>query len=199
MKIGILGGTFNPIHVAHVRSAEIYAEQLALDQVILVPTYMPPHKTATGLASAENRLAMCRLAVADHPQMAVCDFEISRRETSYTYKTLRYLREQSPDAVFYLMMGADMFFTVQNWRNAEEIFRQVVFCAAARAHGEKQRMQEHERYLKQIGAQCVLVDLEPMPISSTMVREKLRTGGNVTGLLHPDVLAYIREHRLYQE
>lgn len=198
MKIGVLGGTFNPIHVAHVAIAEAYADRLALDKVIFVPTYIPPHKKAKGIANAEDRLAMCRMAINGHERFVVCDYEIQQAGKSYTYKTLRYLRGQYPEATFYLLMGADMFLTVQDWRRSEELFKMAVLCAAQRAQGEMTVLDAHKRNLEVHGATCELIDMEPMPISSTFVREGLKAGQDVSEWLHPAVLRYIRDHRLYR-
>lgn len=199
MKIGVFGGTFNPIHVAHVRTAQEYARQLKLDKLILVPTYIPPHKKARFLASAEDRLAMCRLAIADLPLFEVSEFEIREAEKSYTFKTLRHLAGLYPESELFLLMGADMFVTVQDWRQPQEIYRLATLCAAQREKGEFTLLDAHTHVLEARGARCLLLDMEPMPLSSTMVRNGLRAGEDVSGLLHPAVFAYIRDNQLYRK
>jgi nicotinate-nucleotide adenylyltransferase len=198
MKIGVFGGTFNPIHVAHVGMARQYAEKLGLDKVILVPTYTPPHKSVKRLADAEDRLLMCRMATAGLPIFEVSDYEIREEGKSYTFKTLRHLKEEYPDSELYLIMGADMFITVQDWRQPEEIFRLATLCAAQRENDELTLLKAHKQLLETMGARCVIIDIEPTPLSSTMIRDSLIAGEDVSGLLHPNVLEYIRTQDLYR-
>lgn len=199
MKIGVLGGTFNPIHVAHVRIAEHYAEQLGLDRMILVPTYFPPHKQVRHLANARQRIEMCRLAVQELPIFSVCEFEAAQKGTSYTYRTLDYLQAQYPESALYLIMGGDMFLTVQDWTYIEQIFRLTTLCTAPRVPGELALLKAHRRKLEQMGAACMIIDLPAMPLSSTLIRDKLFAGEDVSAFLHPAVDQYIKTHKLYQK
>lgn len=198
MKIGVFGGTFNPIHVAHVRMAEEYARRLGMDKLILVPTHIPPHKAVKGLADAEDRLAMCHLATDDLPLFEVSDFEIRQEGKSYTFKTLAHLQEQYLEGDFYLIMGADMFLTVQDWRQPGEIFRIATLCAAQREVGELNLLELHKKRLETMGARCIVLDMAPTPLSSTMIRDGLAAGEDVSGLLHPAVLDYINYQGLYR-
>jgi nicotinate-nucleotide adenylyltransferase len=199
MKIGIFGGTFNPIHIAHVHWARQYLKHFGLDKVLIIPTSTPPHKEAPGIADSRHRLEMCRLATIDEPGLAVCDYEIQRGGISYTLDTLRYLRGQEPDAELCLLMGADMFLTVQDWREPREIFRLAALYACARAEGEYEKMLAHKPILEAMGARCELLAAEPMPMSSTEVRRLIKdgTGGDMGAYLHPAVWRYIRENKLY--
>lgn len=197
-KLGVFGGTFNPIHLAHVRMAKAFAGHLALEKVVLIPTYIPPHKQAAGLASAGDRLAMCRLAVEGLPMFEVSDYEIRRRGKSYTFRTLEHLHTQYPEAQLFLLMGADMFLTVQDWREPQELYRLATLCAVPRDEEETVRLREHKRFLEAQRARCVLLELPPMHLSSTDVRERIKADGAVGQLLHPEVQVYIREHGLYQ-
>lgn len=197
MKIGILGGTFNPIHIAHMYLAKKYYEELKLDKLILIPTFVPPHKSSKHLISARQRLEMCKLAIADYPEFEICDYEIAEEGKSYTYRTLKHLQGVYPDAEFFLLMGADMFMTVQDWRHPQELYKIATLCAAEREYGEFSALQTHAIRLQNEGARCIIVEMNPMPLSSTTVRNGIRAGEDVSGLLHPDVWRYIREHRLY--
>lgn len=196
-RIGVLGGTFNPIHSAHVRMARLYMESLQLDELLLVPTSVPPHKPTCELAPAEDRVAMCRLAVEGQLRIVVSDFEVRRPGPSYTVHTLEYLRRQHPQAELYLLMGTDMFLTVQRWREPRRIAELAVLCAMPREPGERDRLLQHKRYLEGRGARCVVLETAALPVSSTLVREKLRAGENVQELLHPEVLRYIWKKGLY--
>jgi nicotinate-nucleotide adenylyltransferase len=198
MKTGILGGTFNPIHNSHLYVAEQFREQLRLDRVLLIPTNMPPHKSAAKLASPEDRLAMCRLAVQDHPAFAVCDYEATRPGQSYTYLTLAYLREQYPEDEFFFLMGADMFLTVQSWRLPEKIYALATLCAAARQPGETAALEAHRPLLEAAGATCRVLAIEPRPLSSTEIRQAVSAGRPIESMTPQPVAAYIRAQGLYR-
>lgn len=198
-KIGMLGGTFNPIHNSHIYLAEQFRDRLALDKLFLIPTYIPPHKRVKDLADSTDRLAMCRLAAEGLSCIEVCDYEIAREGTSYTYQTLEYLQSLHPDAALFLLMGADMFLTVQDWREPGHIYRLATLCAAAREPGEHAALKEHEKLLAGQGAACILLEITPKPLSSTEIREKIARGESVRGLVPDKVLEYIEEHHLYGE
>ena len=199
MKIGIFGGTFNPIHNSHIYIAEEFREKLGLERMLIVPTYTPPHKTAEGVADPAHRLAMCRLAIRDLPGFSVSEYEIGNEDKSYTYKTLHHLWEQNPGAELYLIMGSDMFLTVQSWKKPEEIYKMAVLCAAQREHDGLALMSTHKKVLERHGARCMLIDITARPLSSTLIRDMIRIGEDPSSMVHPDVWAYIRHNRLYQE
>lgn len=197
MRIGVFGGTFNPIHNSHIYIAEEFAAKLELDRMVIVPSYTPPHKSSKDLAGAEDRLAMCRLATAHLPLFYVTEYEIRQEGKSYTYKTLRHILEKYPGSELFLIMGGDMFLTVQDWRLAPEIFRMATLCAAQRETGEFTLLDVHKDVLEMHGARCLLIDMEARPMSSTLVRGMIERGEGASHLLHPDVWAYIRQHKLY--
>lgn len=197
MKIGIFGGTFNPIHAAHIYLAERFADALALDRLILIPTFIPPHKPAKDLADAEHRLEMCKLATRKLGRFEVSDFEIREEGRSYTCLTLRHLRGMCPGADFFLLTGADMFLTVQDWKNPQELFGLSTLCAAARETGEHAALEAHAQKLEAMGARCVVLDIEPLPMSSTEIRAALSRGEDLSGRLNADVLEYIKRNGLY--
>jgi nicotinate-nucleotide adenylyltransferase len=192
-----LGGTFNPVHRAHIYIANKYCDGLGLKRCLLVPAFIPPHKSNKHLATAKQRLEMCALAAQDYPRLEICDYEIAQEGRSYTYRTLKYIKEQNPEAELFLLMGGDMFFTVQDWRHPEEIYKLATVCAAGREHGEYSALQAQADFLRIRGARCEILEMPPMPLSSTMIREGLKAGEDVTGLLDPKVLEYIRRNRLY--
>ena len=125
MRIGIYGGTFNPIHAAHVHLVREFIKRLSLDRVILIPTGTPPHKATHQLASGADRIEMCRLAAADIAEcpVTVSDIEVLRTGKSYTADTMTELKAQYPDDELFLLMGEDMFCTVEKWYHPERIFR----------------------------------------------------------------------------
>ena len=197
MRIGVLGGTFNPIHNSHVYIAQEYARQLKLDRVVVVPASLPPHKKAENLANGEDRYNMCRLATKDLPLFDVTRYEIERPGKSYTYKTLRHILEQYPGSELFLIVGTDMFVTLQDWKRALEIFKMVTICAGQREKEEQAVLENHRRVLERMGARCVVIGLEAKPLSSTKVREMIAVGLSPEELIHPEVWSYIMKHGLY--
>ena len=197
MKIGVLGGTFNPIHIAHIYIAQEYCSRLGLKKIVLIPTYIPPHKSVEDLVNAEQRLEMCRLAVENHPHFEVCDYEILHHDKSYTYRTLKYLHGEYSGGDFYLIMGADMFLTVQDWRRPHEIYKMAVLCAAKREEGDALLLESQALRLKDEGARCMILDFKPLTLSSTMIRDGIKAGEDMSEFLDPKVWKYIRKNGLY--
>lgn len=197
MKIALFGGTFNPIHTAHLRMARMLADELSLDKVLFMPTFVPPHKLTADIAPALHRLEMCRLATADDPRFEVSDLEIARGGASFTVDTLTALTAESRDDTWYLLVGADMFMTLGTWYRFEEILRMATVCtvprddvtaAQLRAYAEKQLPSWTRYYV----ADTVVGD-----VSSTAVRNSVASGTCID--VPPAVAAYIRKHALYGE
>ena len=196
-KIGVFGGTFNPVHNGHLEVIKAAKEQLKLDHVLLIPTFQPPHKQARHLAPPEDRLAMCRLAVKDMPYVQVSNLEICREGKSYTYETLEILKGQYPQSQFHFLMGSDMFFTVQDWRNSERIAQYAVICCMAREKGELFRLQEHAKRLMLLGFQSFVLEVRPFPVSSTKIRTNIKKFNNLLHYGPKSVLEYIYVRGLY--
>lgn len=188
MTIGILGGTFNPPHLGHLRLVRAFADRFALERVLIIPTSVPPHKAAPDLADAALRLDMCR-ALFDDPRFAVSDVEIARGGASYTVETLRALHTQYPDASLYFLVGSDMLRTFDSWYRPDEIRSLCTLCAAVRHPGET---------LPDTDA-LVLEHFDPIEISSTDVRLAVRTGEDVTEMVGEAVAAVIARHGLYTD
>ena len=196
-KMGLFGGTFDPIHESHVSMALRLCDALGLDGVILMPTYVPPHKLKTSMADAADRLMMCRLACADHPRLTVSDMEIQRGGASFTADTLEELSRRYPDTQWYLFTGADMFMTLRTWYRYADIIRLAVLCAVPREGVTVAMLREYAAQMKQDGATCYVDDRPEQPVSSTEVRRRLVEGERLDGLLSPSVEAYIRQRGLY--
>lgn len=197
-KIGILGGTFNPIHVGHLRLAEYARCELQLDEVWLMPTGCSYLKDADTIVSAEHRLQMTQLAVGDDSHIKVSDIEITRKGNTYTYETLEGLKKQYPDRKLYFIQGADCLFTIEKWRHPERILKACTLVAAVRNATSMEEMEAQKTHLEQhFGAKVHLLTMPEMPISSTEIRNRLKEGKSVYGMLPAEVVSYIKEEGLY--
>lgn len=198
-KMGLFGGTFDPIHKGHVSMALRLAQKMELDGVVLMPTFVPPHKIKENMASAEHRLAMCRLAAEEHPLLCVSDLELQRGGASFTVDTLTALSEQYPDTQWHLLVGADMFTTLRTWHRFADIAQMAVLCTIAREGTDTERLTEYAAALQADGIDC-FVDVSPVePYSSTQVRERIAAGETVADLVGEKVDAYIRANGLYRQ
>ena len=202
LKIGIYGGTFNPIHLGHLRAAGAALAALELDRLLLVPDGIPPHKDLPAdMPTPRQRLEMVRLA-ADllGPRAEAADLEIRRQGPSYTLDTLRAIRERHPSAELWLLMGTDMFLTFQDWRRPEEILSLAGLGAFSRSRrdGEDLFSRQRRRLLERFpGARIDLIPLpDPVEISSTALRAALAAGEG-EAYLPPSVYGYILRERLY--
>lgn len=189
----LYGGTFNPIHNGHLHLIREAARLLEFDRLLLIPTNIPPHKAAADLASNRDRLEMARLAVTGMENVWVSDIEQRAKGKSFTVLTLERLRYLFPDTRFTLLMGTDMLCTFDKWYRWKDILQMADLAAFARNDGEQALL---ERKAAELGKARV-IRVEPLPLSSTMVREKLRNGEDVSALLPPAVLSYIQEKGLY--
>ncbi len=197
-RLGVFGGTFNPIHSGHIYMALSFAGQLGLDRVLVVPTMIPPHKQALGLIGHGERYAMCQIACAPYPQLVPCDLELRRGGSSYTVDTLRALHRYYPGWELCLLVGSDMFFTLEKWVRSEEIFALATLCAAARSPGELQALARKKKELEALGARCEIAGFPELTVSSTQLREMLAEGEAPGNLLPPGVGEYIAEKGLYR-
>ena len=194
-RLGVFGGTFNPIHNGHLRLLQGAREALELDRVLVIPTKQPPHKRPQQLASDEDRLAMCRLAVEGLSGVEVSDLEIRRGGLSYTADTLAELRRRYPDSTLYLLVGGDMFLTIDSWHESAAIARLAVVCGMARREGELDALRAQERTLRQKGFTTQILHLPAVEVSSTAIREKAASSGALQ--LPENVIQYINQHHLY--
>lgn len=198
-KIAVFGGTFNPIHNGHIHLAKRFADLLGAEKILVIPTRVPPHKRARGLASASDRLAMCRLAVEGDVRFEVSDLEVRRGGPSYTADTLRELRKRDPDAELYLITGEDMFVTLEQWHEPETIFSLATVCAAPRNSAGSTALLRCAGKLKRKGAVTRIENIAYLPISSTMVRSAVKAGKDISSYVPPAVERYIQENHLYLE
>jgi nicotinate-nucleotide adenylyltransferase len=196
-SIGILGGTFNPPHRGHLALARNAKAELGLERVLLMPAHSAPHKGEDEDPGPERRLEMCRLAVGDEPQegLEVCGLEIERGGPSYTVDTLKAISESDPEAELTFIVGADMARTLAAWREPREL---VELARLAVAEREDAGREDVLRALNPLGARVDFLEMGMLDVSSSQVRERVRHGEPVDGLLAPAVAEYIAEHGLYR-
>lgn len=201
MKIGIYGGTFNPIHLGHIHILKEFIRRLKLDRAILIPTHVPPHKQSHDLASGEERAAMCRIAAGEilEAPVEVSSIELNREGKSYTAETLQELKRQYPYDEFYLLMGEDMFLTVHQWYRPETIFSLAAVCGTPRSEDGLQKLYEQKEFLEETyGARCAVEDITYFPASSTEVRALAQRGESLSALVPETVENYIKTRGLYR-
>ena len=191
MRIGILGGTFDPPHIGHLVIAEQARDQLCLDVVIFVPAYLPPHKMKGASADAKQRLAMTRMATKNSPNFRVSPVELKRKGVSYTIDTINALREQYPSAKLFVIMGGDNFRQFDTWKSATHI-RDMATIVVYERSGVRSK-NEHIRQKHLIVLKGAVLD-----ISSTIIRQRVHRGESIQYLVPSAVHSYIRANKLYQ-
>ena len=175
-KTALFGGTFDPIHSGHIETALLLAEALSVDEVILMPTSVPPHKLRAQMASGADRLAMCRLAAAPYPKLTVSDLELRRGGASFTADTLAMLEKERPEDEWYLFTGADMFCTLRTWYHFPDIARRAVLCTVPRDGVDAARLRAYADALTADGARCYVARQAVTPVSSTEIRPRAAAG-----------------------
>lgn len=194
MKIGIMGGTFDPIHIGHLLAAERAGEAGELDEVWLMPANVPPHKPHAPRADSRHRLEMTRLAAMSNPRLSVMDFELVKGGTSYTVDTMKELALRYPQAEFSYIMGADMIMYLPKWHRIDELARLVRFIGVARP-GFALRVDELDPFLQE---RITIVPMPQLDISSTEIRARRQAGLSVRYLVSDLVLDYMEVNRLYE-
>ncbi|MDO4860031.1 MAG: nicotinate-nucleotide adenylyltransferase [Bacillota bacterium] len=199
-KIGVYGGTFDPVHNGHVSLAIDAVDMVSLDAVIFMPVYIQPFKQGKKLADGTDRLRMLELAAEDHPVLAVSDYEMKSESVSYTYKTLRMLKGvyEEEDKIFFLC-GTDSFLKIETWMNAEELLDSYSYIVGTRPGYKEEELKETiERIRREHGTEIVKIKNRQVDVSSTLIRERAAGGLSVTGLVPEKVERYIVENGLYK-
>ena len=199
-KIGIMGGTFNPIHNGHIALAQAAYDFCGLDEVWFMPSGVSYLKEQKNIVSGQHRLEMTKLAVQGVPYFVYSDMEVCREGYTYTVDTLRLLHEMYPDNDFYFIMGADSLFGLPKWREPEKIADLCTLVAVARDDVDAQELQAQQLLIERtLDAHVILVPFRKVPISSSNIREKLQKGECVADMVPAEVLRYIEQHKLYKE
>ncbi len=198
MKIGICGGTFNPIHLGHTHIMSEFYEALHLDKLLVIPTKKPPHKNASQLASEVDRLNMCRLAVEDlSGNYEVSDIEIKRQGKSFTSLTIKELFNKYPSANFHFIVGEDMFYTLETWFEADYILKNVTICACPRSDDGLLKMEAYKKHLEDtFNASIVILNIRHFDVSSTQIRGSGDL--ELINMVGQKVADYITNNNLYE-
>ena len=201
MKIGIMGGTFNPIHNAHLMMAQAAYEQYKLDEIWFMPSAKPPHKNQDEIAEKEHRKRMVQFAIDKIPQFKISNIEYKRAGKTYTYDTLVELKKEREDAHFYFIMGGDSLAQFEQWYHPELVIKQAVLLAAARPYEkEHPNFEKQVKYLQEkFDARIGVIRFEEMDVSSRQIRKAVALGQSIKDLVPGPVAGYIRIHGLYRE
>lgn len=199
-KIGIMGGTFDPIHSGHLMLGKQAYEEYHLDCVWYMPSRQPPHKKDHPITSPNDRLEMVRLAVEGTPFFVCSDFELCRTEgNTYTADTLLLLKKAYPDTEFYFIVGADSIFDIEKWYHPEIVMQNAVILAADRScgHDDIPFNRQIEYLTKKYSARICRLHSRRMDISSQLLRQKIQNGEQISGYIPDSVVQFIRKRQLY--
>ena len=198
MRIGIFGGTFSPVHKGHVEAAKAFIEQMWLDVLFVIPTGVSPHKQMSDGASDYDRLMMCTLAFEGVEGVIVSDLEIRRKGKSYTIDTIREI--YNPDNRLFLLCGTDMMLTLDTWREADEIFKLAYPVYMRREDDEAIKeliIKKNTEYKQKYGKIVTRIVADPVEVSSSEIRGRIKAGADICDLVPKKVADYIKEKGLY--
>jgi nicotinate-nucleotide adenylyltransferase len=208
MRLGIFGGTFNPIHIGHLRVAEEVRLHLDLEKIIFVPSYLPPHKDLADNVVGSKRLEIVKIAIASNPRFDLSSFEVDSGGNSYSIRTIEHIREAFHTTPYFIL-GQDAFNDIMTWYEKDRLFGLSHFAVMSRPHAERtplvdvigknaSRYTRTDRgYMNDEGNEIVYVEVTPLDISSSMIRWLSKKGESITYLVPPEVEKYIREERIY--
>ena len=200
LRVGVYGGTFAPIHNGHVAAAKAFMEQMKLDYLFIIPTYLPPHKQIDASDDPLYRLKMCELAFEGTDGVVISDVEIARGGKSYTYDTLKEL--ERPDTRLFLLCGTDMVLTFDKWYRYEDIFKMCYPTYVRRENDPlltKRIIAKIGEYYEKHGVMFRRIVTDPIELTSTEIRRAVREGRDISGMVPPLVAEFIQNNGLYRE
>ena len=198
-EIGILGGTFDPFHYGHLSIAEAAIKEYDLSEVILLPTKVQPFKIGREMASEEDRVNMVRLIAEESRQLRVSTIEAYSQSVSYTYKTLKLLQEEHPEDKFYFILGTDSFLTLEDWYKGKDLLQEFAFIIGVRPGYKISETKDTAiRLKKAYDAEIKMLHNEIIEVSSTEIKNNIRSGKSIKNLVPLQVERYIDEHGLYK-
>lgn len=198
-KVGIIGGTFNPIHLGHLMLAQDAKNYFGLKKVLFIPAGISYFKDSNEVLSRQHRLNMTKLAIKDNPDFELSTVETDREGNSYTYETLDILKKENQNTCYYFIVGADTLFKMDSWKNPESIFKNCIICCKKRNDYIDEELQNQIKiYEKKYNADIRLMDIPQVGISSTFIRESIKRGYNTRYYLSDGVAKYIEDNKLYK-
>lgn len=199
MKIGIIGGTFDPIHFGHLILAERIRLAQNLDRVIFLPTGNSVHKRYLKVSDSKDRFKMCQLAIEDNPYFEISDIEYKREGYTYTYDTILELEKIYPNDDIYFIIGSDILFSIGKWKNVDEVFKKIKFLLALRSDYDKNIDEKISYFQDEKSAEIILKKIPLVDISSSEIRELVKNNKSIKYLVPKCIEDYIREKELYKE
>lgn len=197
-RVGILGGTFNPIHIGHLILAERALEEYELDEILFIPTGKPYFKSEEEVLDKKVRISMTGNAIEDNPDFALSTIETDREGNTYTYETLQLLKRDNPNNKYYLILGADTLFQIEQWKKPDVIMSLAGILAAVRDDKNMADLEVKADELKaKFNADINILRMPHIGISSTDIRERIRLGKSVKYMLPEKTLDYIMRNDLY--
>ena len=196
-KIGIFGGTFNPVHTGHMQMAEYVMKSVAVDKIIFVPNGNPPHKTDKLVADAKHRYNMLQLAIGTNENYEVSDYEISKPGPCYTVDTMRHFRKENPNDTFYFIIGADSLDYIDRWMDAQSLIAENEFVVINRNFKENYNIDKNIEYILTLGGKLKKVDMPAVDVSSSQIRAMIQNGEDIGSLTGQKVKEYILTNKLY--
>ncbi|MBQ3521043.1 MAG: nicotinate-nucleotide adenylyltransferase [Firmicutes bacterium] len=199
-KIGIFGGSFDPVHLGHTGLAEDAMKQAGLDKVIFIPARLQPFKLDKKLASGEDRLEMLKLAAGNAAGFEISTYELDTEGVSYSYLTMRAMREKyGMEVKLYFITGTDAFLKIDKWKNAEELLTEYSYVIGTRpGYGQDELKTYIESIREKYGTEIINIDNVQVDVSSTEIREMISRGQSTAGLISAEVERYIRSNGLYE-
>lgn len=197
-KVGIIGGTFNPIHLGHLILAERTFEEFELDEILFIPAGISYFKDQSVVLDKKTRIAMTGEAIGDNPRFALSTIECDRAGNSYTYETLEELKSKNPDTQYYLIIGADSLFQMELWQKPENILRDAIILVAKRKGPTTQEFLDKMEEIKiKYNADIRIIPCTYIDISSSEIRERVKNGKSIRYLVPETIEKYIKKHHLY--
>lgn len=200
IKIGILGGTFNPIHLGHLILAQNAAEYCDLDKVLIIPSGISYFKNQAEIVSKKDRINMVNLSIEDNPLFEISTIETEKEGNSYTYETILELQNNHINCEFFYIIGADTLYSIDSWKNPEIIFDNTTLICSVRDGNSIEDLENQKSFLiNKYNAKIILMDTPEVQISSTSIRRLLKENKSCKYYLHDKCIQYIKENKLYME
>ena len=198
-KVGIIGGTFNPIHLGHLILAEYAYDEYQLDEILFIPTGISYFKDPNTVLDKKMRITLTGEAIEDNPHFALSTIETDRPGNSYTYETLEELRRKNPDVRYYLIIGADSLFQIDSWKEPDIIMKNAIILAASRNdQGIELLKEKADELMKKFHSEIHILTCPMIDISSTDIRNRIKEGKSIKYLVKEQTENYIKKYQLYR-